>query len=111
MTRNQRFGPDWQASAHRRRLASRIRALSAGVAGGTLAVTLALGLEFAQALPGHAPAAAPHRPARTGSLVSPRRPRPGRAQHRPARHRGGLARPSRPPASTPSPPQVSSGGS
>jgi len=108
-----RYGAAGHAAAYRDRLLGRTRAISLGIAGGALAACLGLGVNFAQALPGHArPAAAGPQPHRAGPAAGSRRATAGR-RHRPAgRHAPRpLSPPSQPPASTPAPPQTVSGGS
>jgi len=108
-----RYGSAGHAAAYRDRLLGRTRAISLGIAGGALAACLGLGVNFAQALPGHArPAAAGPQPHRAGPAAGSRRATAGR-RHRPAgRHAPRpLSPPSQPPASTPAPPQTVSGGS
>jgi hypothetical protein len=108
-----RYGSARQAAAYRDRLLGRTRAISLGIAGGALAACLGFGADFAQALPGHArPAVAGQRPHRADPAAGTRRPQAGR-RHRPGGKHAPrpLSPPSQPPASTPAPPQTSSGGS
>jgi hypothetical protein len=108
-----RYGSARHAAAYRDRLLGRTRAISLGIAGGALAACLGLGAEFAQALPGHArPAAAGGGPHRTGPAAGSRRA-PAGHRHRPGHKHAPrpLSPPSQPPASTPAPPQTTSGGS
>jgi len=105
-----RYGSARHAAAYRDRLLGRTRAISLGIAGGALAACLGLGAEFAQALPGHArPAAAGGGPHRTGPATGSRRAPAGHRHHKHAPRP--LSPPSQPPASTPAPPQTTSGGS
>jgi hypothetical protein len=108
-----RYGSARQAAAYRDRLLGRTRAISLGIAGGALAACLGFGVNFAQALPGHArPAAAGHRPHRAGPAAGSGRA-PAGHRHRPGGKHAPrpLSPPSQPPASTPAPPQTTSGGS
>jgi hypothetical protein len=108
-----RYGSAGQAAAYRDRLLGRTRAISLGIAGGALAACLGVGVNFAQALPGHArPAVAGHRPHRVGPAAGSRRA-PAGHRHRPGGKHAPrpLSPPSQPPASTPAPPQTTSGGS
>ena len=108
-----RYGSARHAAAYRDRLLGRTRAISLGIAGGALAACLGFGVSFAQALPGHArPAAAGQRTHRPGPAAGSRRA-PAGHRHRPGRKHAPrpLTPPSQPPASTPAPPQTTSGGS
>ena len=108
-----RYGSARQGAAHRDRLLGRTRAISLGIASGALAACLGLGAEFAQALPGHArPAAAGYRPHRPGPAPRSRQAPAGHRHHPGHQHAPRpLSPPSQPPASTPAPPQTTSGGS
>jgi len=111
-----RYGSARQAAAYRDRLLGRTRAISLGIAAGALAACLGFGVDFAQALPGHArPATAgyrPQRPYQPGPAAGSRRA-PAGHRHRPGSKHAPrpLSPPSQPPASTPAPPQTVSGGS
>jgi len=113
-----RYGSARQAAAYRDRLLGRTRAISLGVAGGALAACLGFGVTFAQALPGHArpaaarPPLAGQRPHRAGPAAGSRRPPAARRYRHGGKHAPRpLSPPSQPPASTPAPPQTTSGGS
>ena len=108
-----RYGSARQAAAYRDRLLGRTRAISLGIAGGALAACLGFGVNFAQALPGHArPATAGNQPHRAGPAAGSRRPQAGRRNRPGGKHAPRpLSPPSQPPASTPAPPQTVSGGS
>jgi hypothetical protein len=105
------------AAAHRQRLLGRIRVISLGVAASAVVASLGLGMALAHAIPGHArPAGAAAAagsaavPGHRRQAAPPRSSRPVASRHEHA-HRRRLAPAPRPPASTPAPPQVSSGGS
>jgi hypothetical protein len=102
------------AAAHRQRLLGRIRVISLGVAASAVVASLGLGTALAHAIPGHArptgAAAGSAVPGHRRQAAPPRSPRPVASRHEHA-HRRRLAPAPRPPASTPAPPQVSSGGS
>ncbi|HUZ23654.1 MAG TPA: hypothetical protein VMV07_07800 [Streptosporangiaceae bacterium] len=111
--------PAYRAAAHRHRLLQRTRALSLSIAGGAALASLGLGTAFAHAIPGHAkpvgtqnaPATgtgAPAAPAAQSGSAQPSSPGQSAA---PARKHQTIAPPPQPPANTPAPPQVSSGGS
>lgn len=96
--------------ARRAHLLSRTKVLSAWIGGAATAAALGLGVAFAHAAPGHVRgAAAQSTQARTGpGRVAPGPAGSGRRRGHHSRH---LAPPSQQPSSTPSVPQVSSGGS
>jgi hypothetical protein len=115
--------PGREAVAHRSRLLSRTRTISLGIAGGAAVASLGLGTAFAHAIPGHKhPAGAQSAAGSSSGTGRPAVPAPSAQPSRsagPARtHRSHHPQrltpppqPPQPPASTPAPPQVSSGAS
>jgi hypothetical protein len=98
------------SAARRGHLLSRTRVLSARIGGAAAATALGLGVAFAHAAPGHVRSVvAQSTHARPGP--GPAAQRPAEAGRRHGRHSRHLAPPPQQPSSTPSAPQVSSGGS
>ncbi|MGE5135930.1 MAG: hypothetical protein ACM32E_23850 [Gemmatimonadota bacterium] len=96
----------------------RTRRLSWLAAGGAATASVALGVSFAQLLPGHSAAASPAGGSQPGAgapapASGSGQPAGGQARpsRRPAQHQPAPAQPSQAPAPAPTPPQVVSGGS
>ena len=100
-------------AARRRQLLGRTRAISIGIAGAASVASLGLGIEFAQAIPGHAAVHAAQAPASGHARAAPPAQAPAqvKAHEGRGRHRTRLTAPAQPPGSTSAPSQVTSGGS
>ena len=99
-----------RSAARRDHLLSRTKVLSVRIGGAAAAAALGLGVALAHAAPGHVRnPASQSTPAVTGP--SSAAPRPTGAARRHGHHGRHLVPPSQQPSSTPSAPQVSSGGS